>query len=60
MNDKPANHGTIAAPIMKILTTQFLASPRTISSSILGRADDDQATTFPKEDAPRAARTEKS
>ena len=40
---------------MKILTIQFFSPSREISSSIFGNADDDQATTFPNENAPKDA-----
>lgn len=53
---KPATQGTIAAPIMTTLTTQFFASPNTISSSIFGSAEDDQAMTVPNEKAPKVAK----
>ena len=41
---------------MTILTTQFLASPNTISVSIFGSADDGQAMTVPSEKAPKVAK----
>ena len=53
---KPETQGTIAAPIMTTLTTQFFASPNTISSSIFGSAEDDQAMTVPNEKAPKVAK----
>ena len=53
---RPATQGTRAAPIMTILTTQFFASPNSISVSSFGSAEDGQAMTVPNENAPKVAK----
>ena len=55
---RPATQGTRAAPIITMLTTQFFASPNTISDSspIFGSAEEGQAMTVPNEKAPKVAK----